>query len=170
MTKIKLTADAILGALVKSNAKTFSALHRVLGGKSNLASSTIKTFKALVPDIETRLKANRVHGATFQTSGKSKGRKRWPRHPVNPFRPNPNGGYSLVFDILAAHPNGIARDRLQELYHKTGRGISADKARFDVAVVLSVKGEGPDSERHKSCRSGFGLLREGNWVKLVLPK
>ena len=75
----------------------------------------------------------------------------------------------MVFDILSAHPEGLPREKLQELYAKAARK-SQDKARFDVAVLLSVKGESPTSDRHRSCREGFGICRDGSFVRLVLPK
>lgn len=166
MAKTKLTAENILNALEKSKAGSYSALHRALAGKSNPASSTIKTFKTLVPDIETRLKANPGGGATFQMSGKSGGRKRWPRNKHNPYRESSN--YAIGFDILAAHPNGLPREKFEELYAKATRK-SRDKARFDCAVVLSPKGESPTSERHRSTREGYGVRKEGSHVRLVLP-
>jgi len=169
MSKIKLTADEVLIVLEKSRPGSYSTLYRALGGKSNPASSTIKAFKALVPDVEKRLKANRGGGTTVQNSGKFAGRKKWPRNKHNPYR---SGSYATAFDIAASFKDGLPRAKLESLHAQAmGRNKNeAYKSRFDCSVVLSVKGEGMDSERHKSCRSGYGLIRDGNWIKLVMPK
>lgn len=169
MAKVVMTADTILTALDSAKPTSYSGLYKAMGGRSKPAGSTIKTIKALMPDVESRIKANKDEGTTFQNSGKSKtstGRKKWPLSKSNPYRESSN--YHIALNILAAHPNGLPREKFESLYAKATRK-SRDKARFDCAVVLSPKGESPTSERHRSCREGYGIRKEGSHVQIVLP-
>jgi hypothetical protein len=58
---------------------------------------------------------------------------------------------------------------LTEKYTKAS-GKDLKKASFDIAVLLSPKGEKPTSDRHKSCREGYGLTKDGSHYTIVLPK
>lgn len=84
------------------------------------------------------------------------------RSASNPFRPT--SSYAAVYEILVAHPSGIARPKLVELA-AAATGKSAKRAGFDVAVLLSAK-DSPTGKRHRSCREGFWIERENDHVKL----
>ena len=73
----------------------------------------------------------------------------------------------MAFDILAAHPSGLTRQRLLELYAKAS-GTTQDRARFNLAVILSPR-ESATGPRHRSCREGYHVTVTNDHVRLVLP-
>jgi hypothetical protein len=85
----------------------------------------------------------------------------YPRAEGNPFRA---GAYATAYDILAKYQEGLPRQKLITLLAKATRK-SPRLANFDASVVLSAKGtvNGP---RHRSCRPGFYVERENDFVKL----
>ncbi len=86
----------------------------------------------------------------------------FPRSPQNPFRAG--SAYGTVFDILAAHPDGISRQDLLKLTAKA-TGKDSTHAGFDMAVVLSAR-DSLNGERHRSCASGFYVCRENDHLSL----
>ena len=77
--------------------------------------------------------------------------------------------------MLAAHPGGLARERLVELVARA-TGKDETHAGYDVQVVCSAQknreGEGVDlfqGPRNRSCRFGFYVERINGHVKIVLP-
>ena len=167
MSKRLLTKEAVLKALEASKATSVSALYRAMGGGNTIPGSTAKRIRELVPDIERKLKANKGGdaGTTKPASGKPKSVARsapYPRHPSNPYRP---GSYSLAFDILAAHPDGLSRQRLIELYSKASGKDPRTGARYDLAVVLSPK-ESATGPRHRSAREGYWIEMQNDFVRL----
>lgn len=162
------TAEVINEAIAKG-ANSLTDIARHLGHKGSISGKLAKQIREMVPDIAERLKANAPQKTTepkAENPGKkSKGGGKYARHPQNPFRDG--SSYGLAFDILANHPKGIARADLTKEYAKASHKPLKNAA-FDIAVLLSPKGESPTSERHKSCREGYGLRREGNHYQLVL--
>ncbi len=91
---------------------------------------------------------------------------KFPRSDNNPFRAG--SSYATAFVILVAHPAGLPRQKLVELLAKaTGKSIK--RAGFDVAVVVSPASASPTSDRHSSCRDGYGVEHENDHVVLRLP-
>jgi len=93
-----------------------------------------------------------------------------PRDPRNPFRPT--SAYAACFDILAAHPDGMPKDKLVQLL-AGATGKDAKHAAFDAQVLLSARGNEPglsrnDGPRHRSCRPGFWVRRTNGHVQLVV--
>lgn len=189
-SKVELTEKSARQAIADGKPASMTQLSHLLGYKGSVSSSLTKKFRAILPDIDALLAANKPAGdgkaaakaakpaapagdaAKPKGGGKIKGAKpsKWPRHAANPFR---EGSYSTCFDILAAHPVGLPREKLIELLAKT-TGKDLTKASFDAQVVLSARGnseglnpfEGP---RNRSCRPGFWVERKNSHVKLVLP-
>jgi len=149
-----------------------------LGYKGSVSSSLTRKFRQLVPDIDSLLATNKpAMGGEADATGKAKAAKpvkrtggKWPRHQQNPFRV---GSYGTAFDILAAHPTGLPREKLISLLAKsTGKDLT--KAGFDAQVVLSARCNDPglnpfQGPRNRSCRFGFWVERVNGHVKLVLP-
>ena len=168
----ELTKERILKAL-ESGATSLSELNRKMGGSGNIPWSTSRRIKELVPDIQTRLEANRALGKKPQAvtaksrrpdrpSGKSRPSGQWTRHAKNPFREG--SSYATAYDIVAAHPRGLRKDEWVELFCKaTGKDLK--HARYDLAVLLSAK-ESATSQRHRSCRDGFWMERDNDHVRL----
>jgi hypothetical protein len=106
-----------------------------------------------------------------KAGGKAGGK--WPSDPRNPFL-RPTSAYHVAFNILAAHPDGMTRERLVELLAKaTGKDLK--HAGFDAQVLLSARGAAGDGlnpfegPRHRSCRAGFWVRRgDGGRVQLVV--
>ena len=169
-----LTVEVIEGAIAKG-AKSLTDIARHLGKKGTISGKLAKQIKSLVPDIATRLKANTPPAKAKaapkakkspKADKQSKASGKYRRHPQNPFRDG--SGYALAFDILATHPKGIIRSDLTEEYAKAAKKPFKN-ASYDIAVLLSPKAAEASSERHKSCREGYGIRKENNHVELVLP-
>ena len=164
-----MTVEVINEAIAKG-AKSLTDVARHLGHKGSISGKLAKQIRELVPDIADRLKANAPQKTTEPKAGKpakkTKSGGKYPRHPQCPFRDG--SSYAIAFDVFASHPNGVVRAELTKEYAKASKK-PLKNASFDIAVLLSPKGESPTSERHKSCREGYGLRREGNHYQLVLP-
>jgi hypothetical protein len=178
-----LTAEVIEEA-ISNGAKSLTEIARFLGKKGTISGKLAKQIKALIPNITVRLSANDLKTAKDALKGAAKDAKtgkqaksaktgksgvkggKYPRHAKNPFRAG--SSYALAFDIFAGHPKGIARPDLTKEYAKASRK-PLKNASFDIAVLLSPKGERATSERHRSCREGYGLKRDGNHFQIVLP-
>lgn len=168
MKTTQVTVEVILESIGKG-AKSLTDVSRHLGHKGSISGKLAKQIRTLVPDIAERLKANarqKVVAPKANKPAKAKGGGKYPRHSSNPFRDG--SSYALAFDILASHPKGVARQELTKEYAKASKK-PLKNASFDIAVLLSPKSDKPTSERHKSCREGYGLKREENFYQLVLP-
>ena len=170
MNTTQPTVEVINEALAKG-AKSMTEIARHLGHKGSISGKLAKQIRELVPDIADRLKSNigqmYAKKVAEKIANNPKPTGKFRRHPKNPFREG--SGYALAFDVLASHQTGVARDHLTNLYAKAARK-PLKNASFDIAVLLSPKGESVTSERHKSCREGYGLKRDGNHYQIVLPK
>ena len=95
-------------------------------------------------------------------------RSTYPRDLRNPFRP---GAYASCFDILAAHADGIRRQELVRLLAKVvGDPVRAE---YDIRIVETAKpnpagSSNNCSERHRSCRCGFYIVRTGDRLRLMV--
>ena len=170
MSKKQLSKESILKALGASNATSLTALHKAMGGKGSVPGSTAERMRELVPDVAARLTANK---GGKPTAGKPSTAKPKPavrtspylRHPANRYREG--SSYALAFDVLAAHPDGLSRPRLRELYREASRKSEA-RVRFDLAVILSPR-ESATGPRHRSAREGYHVEVQNDHVRLVVP-
>jgi len=168
MSKRSLTKESILKALEASKATSVSALYRAMGGGNSIPGSTARRIRSLVPDIGERLETNKSGKPNAKESIEPKSRAAtrhsspYPRHPANRYREG--SSYALAFDILAAHPSGLSRQRLLEMYAKAS-GATQDRARFNLAVVLSPR-ESATGPRHRSAREGYWIEMQNNFVRL----
>ncbi len=96
---------------------------------------------------------------------------KWKHDPRNPFRQG--SAYALCFDILAAHRDGLPREKLVALLAEA-TGKDAKHAAYDAQVLLSAR---PNEDglnnndspcRHRSCRPGFWVKRENGHVQLMI--
>lgn len=182
MSKMELSKEKIVEILESKSPKSLTEVYRHLGGKK-VSGSTAKTMRSLVEGIDERVANNKASagtakgeripkgdGATNRISKKSKGVKKtsktqkYPRSQVNPFRPN--SSYALAYDVLAAYPDGLPLATWRELYAKAAMK-PLKLAGFDTQVLLTAK-DRSTSERHRSCRSGFYIEREGDHVTLKI--
>ena len=175
MSKLELSRGRIEEILESKKPVSLTEVYRYLGGIGKLSGSTGKQMRTLVPDIEKVVAGNRAGEGkgepkeTLRTSGKSKGpqnagRTVYVRHSKNPFREGSN--YALAFDVLASFPDGLPLAEWRERYAKAARK-SLKLASYDIQVLLTAKGS-PTSERHRSCRDGFYIEREGDHVTLKI--
>lgn len=169
MTK-QMTREGILAAL-ETGATSLTEIYRHLGGSGHVSGSTTRKMRMLVPDIEQRLGANKASTGSSQRECASQvsAKKRvsqpdYPRVDSNPYRENSH--YATLYDVLAAHPDGISRSRLLEMYCKES-GKDAVRAGFDLSVVLSPK-DSRTGPRHSSAKDGYWVRREGDWVQLCI--
>lgn len=185
-------------AAVKGGAKSLTEVAHALGRKGSISGHLAWQIKKLVPDIMNRLKTNaeiaklptppisskpltKGSAKAVKSAKKSKDGKdtkaakpvpkamlksKYRRHPANPFREG--SGYGLAFDVLASHKDGIVRADLVKAYSTASRK-PLKRASFDIAVLLSPKSEKPTSERHRSCREGYGIRKENSHITLTLP-
>ncbi len=199
--KFALTAEMISKSLGEGSTSLTKIWHS-LGGSGSVPGSIAKRMRNLVPAIESILKANQTAqdqdkgeprealiGNTGKVSPASKSAKpkavkaaksakpkakasKWPHCPSNPFKRS-GSAYGVCFDILAAHKDGLPRQKLVELLAKA-TGKDAQHAAFDCQVVCSARMndknlnlfEGP---RNRSCKHGFYVERQNSHVRLVLP-
>ena len=175
MPKVEINQQKIIIALESRSPKSLTEVYRILGGKK-LSGSVAKKMRDLVPGIEERLASNKAGEIkteekpqpTLPKSGKSgKGAKKnfkatYPRCDKNPFREGSN--YALAFDILASFPEGLPLAEWRERYAKAVRK-PLKLASYDIQVLLTAK-DSPTGERHKSCRDGFYIEREGDHVRI----
>jgi len=166
MSKVIITRESIIHVVEQRKVSSVSAIYRGLGGSGNISGSTAKKIRELVPDLAERLATNKsatpappVKKPVAKKTTKS---GKYRRSETNPFREG--SGYGQVYDILAAHPDGLPREKLVELYSAASRK-NLKKSGFDVAVVLSAK-DSPTGGRHRSCREGFWIERENEFVRL----
>ena len=157
--------DALLASNKTSKANEANKPAKQGGG--NVAQKAPKVPKAEKPAAPVGQPAGQpAKGNPSRKAGK------WPRDSRNVFRPG--SAYGICFDILAAHPDGLPRERLVELLaHATGK--DAKRAAFDAQVVLSARPNedglsSNDGPRHRSCRPGFWVRRTNGHVQLVVDR
>jgi hypothetical protein len=112
--------------------------------------------------MATKLTKKKAKAGAKKPTPKKNGKPMYPRAEGNPFREN--SSYSVAYDILAKHKEGLPRQRLAELLAKA-TGKNPKRAGFDAAVLLSAK-DSVNGPRHRSCRPGFYVERENDFVKL----
>jgi len=157
----EMTRETIL-TVVEAGATTITEVVRRLGYKS-VCGGTTKRIRELVPDIGDRLKAAKdgakrlalkkvAKKKTKPAKAKGGPRKGAPaeyfRAEHNPFRAG-SSMYGICYDILAAHPDGIPRDKLVNelarlMPRKEGES-DADlhrRAYYNVTVVASSRESG----------------------------
>ena len=144
-----------------------------------LGGSLARKFRALIPDIDVLLKRTAGSAKVGAGDGDGKAGKapkgnvakgKWARDPRNAFRPS--SSYATCFDILAAHKDGLPREKLVALLAEA-TGKDAKHAGYDAQVLLSAgPNEGGlsnnDGPRHRSCRPGFWIRRTNGHVQLVV--
>ena len=165
--KAKQPSVETINQALTNGAKSLTDISRHHGYKGSVSGCLGDKIKALVPDVSERLKANKSRAEAPPKKKSVKNLGKYPRHAKNPFREG--SGYATAFDIFASFPKGIARSKLTEFYAKAV-GKDLKKASYDIAVLLSPKSEKPSSERHKSCREGYGLIKDGSHYTIVIPK
>lgn len=176
MPKVEINQQKIIIALETRTPKSLTEVYRILGGAGKLSGSAAKKMRELVPGIEESLAKNKAGEgeaeekpqATIPKSGKSektakkKSKGTYCRCDKNPFREGSN--YALAFDILAASKDGLPLAEWRERYAKAARK-PLKLASYDIQVLLTAK-ESPTGERHRSCRDGFYIEREGDHVRI----
>ncbi len=176
MPKVEINYQKIIIALESRSPKSLTEVYRILGGAGKLSGSVAKKMRELVPGIEERLASNKAAEgeaeekprATIPKSEKTEkttkknSKATYPRCDKNPFREGSN--YALAFDVLAASKDGLPLAEWRERYAKAARK-PLKLAGFDTQVLLTAK-DTPTGERHRSCRDGFYIEREGDHVRI----
>ena len=176
MPKVEISQQKIIIALESRSPKSLTEVYHILGGAGKLSGSVAKKMRELVPGIEETLASNKAGEmkaeekppATIPKSGKSEkatkknSKAKYVRCDKNPFREGSN--YSLAFDILASSKDGLPLAEWRERYAKAARK-PLKLASYDIQVLLTAK-ESPTGERHRSCRDGFYIEREGDHVRI----
>lgn len=176
MPKVEINQQKIIIALESRAPKSLAEVYRILGG-GKLSGAEANRIRQACPGIEQVLAQNKAAGtlkaeekspATIPKSGKSEktakknSKAKYARCDKNPFREGSN--YSLAFDILASSKDGLSLAEWRERYAKAARK-PLKLAGFDTQVLLTAKYT-PTSERHRSCRDGFFIEREGDHVRI----
>jgi len=161
-----ITREILVAALEKSHASSLTQLHHALGGKGSVSGSTGKKFKSLVPEIGDLLAKNKGSATAMVRADKKTARaassKKYPRSRKNPFREG--SSYAVVFDVLAAHPNGLHREKLvAECARLTRKDIKHSS--YDCSVLLSAS-DSVNGPRHRSCQNGFWCQKTNSHVVL----
>jgi hypothetical protein len=178
---IEITAEIVRKAIENGKLTSMTQLAHELGYAGSVSSSLTKKFRQLAPDVDALLATNKLaSGNTGKVSPARKPPKskpsskstkppakakasKWPHCPSNPYTRS-GSAYGLCFDILAAHPDGLPRQKLVELLAKA-TGKDAQHAAFDCQVVCSARMndknlnlfEGP---RNRSCKHGFYVAKK----------
>ncbi len=184
--KIEITEEFVRKAIEDGKLTSMTQLAHEFGYKGSVSSSLTKIFRQLIPDVDALLAANKLAGgntgkvskarkpkpSTKSTKPKAKASK-WPHVDRNPFKRS-GSAYGICFDILAAHKDGLPRQKLVELLAKaTGKDLI--KAAFDVQVICSARGEAGEGlnpfegPRNRSAHFGYWVKRDNSHVRLVLP-
>lgn len=158
----KPTKEANDGKEPKAAPKALMPAPKKVAPKEPKAAKAAKAAKPpKAKKAEPRpLKSPKAEPIKRPTNGK------YARHPKNPFREG--SSYALAFDILAANRKGMNRADLTKEYSRVSKK-PLKNAGYDIAVLLSPKSEKPTSERHRSCRDGFGIRKENSFVQIILP-
>ena len=174
MPKVEITREKIVEVLESKKPVSLTEVYRHLGGAGKLSGTVAGKMRSLVEGIDALVANNKAGAGTAKsapvpTTGKEKfrtskrsGRTVYVRHSKNPFREGSN--YALAFDILASFPDGLPLAEWRERYSKAAR-TSLKLAGYGIQVLLTAK-DTPTGERHRSCRDGFYIEREGDHVAL----
>ena len=196
--KIEITAAIVRKAIEDEKLASLTQLAHELGYKGSVSSSLTKKFRQLVPDVETLLAANKLAGGnTGKVSKVSKPKSskapakppvkpakppvksakaksdKWPHCSSNPFK-RVGSAYGVCFDILAAHQDGLPRQKLIEMLARATKS-DLQHAAYNAQVVLSARGEAGDGlnpfegPRNRSARFGYWVKRANSHVQLMLP-
>lgn len=180
MPKVESNQQKIIIALESRSPKSLTEVYHILGGAGKLSGSIAKKMRELVPGIEERLASNKAGAGTAKSEGSEIQLKSKPaqkadkkpakaaaktnilRHPKNPFRVG--SSYGLLVDLLASvGPKGIGKPDLIKAY-SSASGKDETHCRYDLAVILSASTTA--EKMHRSCRSGFSILREGDHLRI----
>jgi hypothetical protein len=143
--------------------------------KTEIAAETVTAKRRITGGAEKppatkppKAKKDGKQGEPGAVAPKADGK--YPRDPRNPFRAG--SAYAIAFDILAAHPDGFPKKEWIPLLAEA-MGKAEKLAGFNVQVLLSAKpnANGIDSNtspRHRACRPGFYITRDGDTVKLAV--
>ena len=178
--KHELTAEAVRKVIGDGKPASMTQLAHQLGYKGSVSSTLTNKLRALLPEIDSLLAANKPAGdgktdarasTATKPSAKAKGGKPKlpPRHPQNPYREGIS--YGCVLDLLAQSQfldKGINRVDLVKLA-ASATGKDLKRAGYDIIVVCSPEDTSPTCHRHRSAREGYGVEKINGWVKLVLP-
>jgi hypothetical protein len=156
-------------------------------------------MRNLVPTMESILKANQAaqnqdKGAPRQAPLGNTGKVRkaskppavkpskppakaksakWPHEPRNPFKRS-GSAYGVCFDILAAHQDGLPRQKLVEMLAMATKS-DLQHAAYNAQVVCSARGEAGEGlnpfegPRNRSAHFGYWVKRHNSHVQLMLP-
>ena len=175
---LKLSKESLTLVLEAHSPKSLTEAYLLLGGGGKLSGTTAKRMRELVPGIDEWVDNNKAKASESNAEGGTKESKptsstsektkkpakagKYPHGDANPFRDGSN--YALAFDVLASFPGGLPLAEWRERY-----AMAAKKplklASYDIQVLLTAKNT-PTGERHRSCRDGFFIEREGDHVAL----
>jgi outer membrane biosynthesis protein TonB len=133
----------------------------------DVKSPAKKPTKAPVKEAKVKSAEVKVVKPVQKPVEKPVRKSKYARHPQNPYREG--SGYGLVFDILAAHKEGLRRDVLVKLYSQESGKDEKKGAMWDSTVVLSGS-ESNTGKRHRSAREGYWVKRTNDHVMLVIGK
>jgi len=190
--RIGLTPGSVGKAIEEDKPASMTQLAHLLGYAGSVGSSLTGKLRALVPDLDARLAANkaakdragdgkpapkaarhkpaakRAKAKPAKPAGAKAGRR--PRDPRSPFRPT--SSYDMCFRILASYPDGLPKGKLIALLAEaTGKDLK--HAGYDAQVLLSARPNedglsNNDGPRHRSCKPGFWIRRTNGHVQLVV--
>jgi hypothetical protein len=130
------------------------------------ATVSKKKIKARTAKISPAKKTTSKKATRPSTKSSRLATKGVPRNVQNPFRES--SAYATCYLILSKHPKGLHRSKLLEMMSKQ-TGKDEKHARYDMTVVLSAK-DSNTGPRHRSCRDGYWIKKEGDHVQLMLDK
>ena len=175
MSKVEISQQKISVALESRKPSSLTEVYRILGGTGKLSGTLAAKIRGAVPGIEKTLAQNKDAGSAKSEGagespkanppkkvGKKSAKIVVPRHPKNPFREG--SSYGLLVDLLASvGPKGIGKPDLIKAY-SSASGKDETHCRYDLAVILSASTTA--EKMHRSCRSGFSILREGDHLRI----
>jgi hypothetical protein len=186
--KVELSEAEVRKVIEERKPASMTQLAHEFGYRGSVSSTLTKKFRQLIPNINALLKGSaepakgETHGGTAKTAepkaskapkAKSKPApkaSKYPRDPRNPFREG--SAYATCFDILAAHKDGLPKEKLVELLAKsTGKDLV--HSGYDCQVLMSAHPNenglsNNDSPRHRSCRPGFWIKRTNGHAQLMV--
>lgn len=177
----ELSAESIRNALA-SGATSLIQVWRGLGRTGNMDGSATARMRALVPDLDTIMEANKATkygpgagsipklAVKIPAKAAPDGASAPTRHPANPY--HVGSMYGTILDCMAtpeALRKGVSREKLAAMVAAILKRDPRLVA-YGVTVVCSPEDSSLTCHRHRSCREGYGVRKtDGGWVKLVLP-
>jgi len=178
-TEPKMTTDGILKA-IEAGAKSLTGVAKLLGYKSG-SSAILKGIIKTVPDIESRLAANKMAKDTDASGAEPKAGKKavtkiveekpsstaaFPMPECVPFRPS--SGYAMAWAILYAHKGtGISKPDLISKYKAWSQKPDRN-CQFDVAVVISPNEDGSSHRSASKAAQSYWVERQNSFLTLHL--